>query len=229
MLRAPCIVIALSLVVFALDEAACFGPGAPSEAPPARAVTGASLGPSTVTLANDADAGAIAYVAFGPDSQLTSADACGSDAGTCSFSLPPKSVLELPVLGRYANLTVSFDEPVTCGSTKAEVNVNNPAWYDVVDVSLVDGFNRAVTLAVIDGAGDHALHVSSPSGNEAAFGVYPLGCDVCVARQRPPCPQTPGPGTRAGCKAGTQDKPQVPCQYQGPTLHGGSRVFVRAG
>ena len=81
-----------------------------------------------------------------------------------------------------------------------------------------------------DRAGKHVLGpVTSPSGNEEAFGVFPDGCDVCVARLDPPCGFRKG---KTGCKAGVDPyHPKVPCQYQAPGpasgKSGGSRVVVR--
>jgi hypothetical protein len=50
-----------------------------------------------------------------------------------------------------------------------------------------------------------------------------LGCDICTARDNPPCGIAKG---KEGCKAGTQYKPDVPCQNQGKKMGGGSVVVV---
>jgi hypothetical protein len=134
--------------------------------------------------------------------------------------LQPKSSQELPTGGSYLNVTISFNSPATCGNTKAEVNVNNPSWYDVTDVSLVDGFSNFI---VIDANGTKIVP-HGKSGNEKAFGVYPLGCDACALRLNPPCGFPAG--TKDGCKGGTQYKPDVPCQYQGPMKGGGGSIKV---
>ena len=65
---------------------------------------------------------------------------------------------------------------------------------------------------------------NGPSGNDQLVGVYPFGCDVCVARQNPPCGIPKG---TAGCKGGTQYKPDVPCQWQGTTMGGGTVATLR--
>ena len=126
-----------------------------------------------------------------------------------------------PVHGAWLNATFSFEAPVTCNTTKAEVNVNNPAWYDILDVSLVDGFNKALRIDV--SGGTTLGPVWSIYGNEKSFGVFPNGCDICTARQSPPCGMSPG---RDGCKSGTQYKPDVPCQYQGSTMGGGGSYRI---
>jgi hypothetical protein len=118
------------------------------------------------------------------------------------------------------NATLSAGQPVSCGSTKAELNVNHPGAFDVVDVSLVDGFN--VKMA-INFNGTILGPPVGKEGNEKVFGVYPLGCDICTARQSPPCGI---PAGGPGCKAGTQYKPDVPCQAQGPTVGGGGSVKI---
>lgn len=178
------------------------------------------------TIANDTNASVAVFVAFGANSVVNAASwsVCGvpADAGAllnCSFPLTPKTALSLPLAKQYLNATVSFNAPVGCGTTKAEININNPAWYDVVDVSLVDGFSNRIKLE-IDGT---SITPTGPSGNAEVLGVFPLGCDICTARQNPPCGQSPG---STGCKAGTQYDPKPPCQYQGKTMGGGSTVRV---
>ena len=39
-------------------------------------------------------------------------------------------------------MALAFNAQVTCGSTKAEVLDNNRNWFDILDVSVVDGFNE---------------------------------------------------------------------------------------
>ena len=126
--------------------------------------------------------------------------------------------------GKYLNATIGFGGTVMCGTTKAELNLNNPKWYDVADVSLVDGFSTKIEISV---KGRDGLKKLGPplgkEGNEKVFGLFPLGCDICTARQSPPCGMKPG---KDGCKSGTQYKPDVPCQYQGPVMGGGSAYKV---
>ena len=170
------------------------------------------------------------YVSFGSDSVVTSATwtVCkGQPKLTCSFALPQSTTQALPTGGSFLNATIAFGMPVGCGATKAELNLNNPAWaHDTTDVSLVDGFNVPVELVVRDTAGVHTFTAAAATGNEKAIGVFPKGCDICVAREHPPCGISPGTD---GCKAGTQYKPEPVCQYQGPErpAGGGSSVTVR--
>jgi hypothetical protein len=183
--------------------------------------------PSTALLDNRSGKDTTVYVAFGADSQVTSEsfEFCkGQPKLVCSFPLKAGAVQPLDTGGKYLNGTFSFGASVGCGSTKAELNLNNPKWYDVVDISLVDGFNVPIVMEVHDATGSHTFEAKSISGNEKSMGVYPNGCDICVAREHPPCGMQPG---KDGCKGGTQYKPDVPCQYQGPTMSGGSQVTVR--
>ncbi len=176
------------------------------------AVTNTSGEPTTV------------YVTFGGDSSVRGWSFCADVPGGCRFQLADKATRDLPTSSEHLNATLSFGGPVACGRTKVELNVNNPSWYDVVDISLVDGFDQAVQVVAKDDRGSTTLGpVRSSTGNQAAFGVYPLGCDVCTAREDPPCGIPKG---RDGCKAGSQYHPDVPCQYQGVTMGGGSDVTV---
>jgi len=185
---------------------------------------------STVGVANDTDASATVFIAFGSNSVVLPSspgwEFCPSGGLklNCSFSLKARTTQKLPLAGQYLNATISFDKPVTCETTKAELNLNNPAWFDVMDVSLVDGWNKIIALDVGDSSGRKTFGPVGPKNNEKALGVYPFGCDICVARQSPPCGFPKG---KDGCKGGTQFAPDVPCQYQGPTMGGGSMVTVR--
>jgi hypothetical protein len=210
----------LSFVTLALLLTACPKPTLPDAGPVPGAADAASAG--SVTIANATDADEVVYFSFGADSTVLPAawPFCTASAPlNCSFKLKAHVGQVLPSSG-YLNVTMAFGGAVACGSTKAELNVNNPAWYDVVDVSLVDGYSNKVSIA-IDGK------VLGPpvgkEGNEKVYGVFPLGCDICVARKSPPCGMKPG---RDGCKAGTQYKPDVPCQHQGSKMGGGSTIVV---
>lgn len=176
---------------------------------------------TTVVVENATTVDTTVYVAFGADSQVTASNwpFCSGEGLNCSFSLAKKSTQPLLTHAQYLNATFSFFHPVTCGTTKAEVNVNNPNWYDVADISLVDGFNVPVEM---DFAGQKLI-VTSAKGNETAFGVYPDGCDICTGRAAPPCGQS---RNNEGCKSGTQFDPSVPCQAQGSVLGGGSNAVV---
>jgi len=173
------------------------------------------------------------YVAFGADSAITVADwsFCVSPSGlTCNFPLTGSRVL--PTGGKYLNVSLAFGGAVGCGNTKAELNVNNPNWYDVFDVSLVDGYSNKIKIIYMPPKSDAGVVLGPPAGatgNEKILGVFPVGCDVCVARCRPPCGIKADckPGTD-GCKSGTQYKPDVPCQYQGAVKGGGGSVEVIA-
>jgi hypothetical protein len=203
---------------------------APAPAPGVAAPS-ANAHPSTVDLLNESSVNIMAFIAFGADSVVlpASIQACNVDAGlTCQFMLPAHGLVSLPLDGKYLNATISFGAPVSCGSTKAEVNVNNPKWYDVTDISLVDGYSNGMLMDIEDASGKHRLGpVASGSGNQNMDGVFPLGCDICVQRQHPPCGMQPGPMNGDGCKKGTQYNPTPPCQYQGPTMGGGSKVVVK--
>lgn len=184
-------------------------------------------GTSTLSVENDTDADTIVYIAFGANSVVLPASwsFCTATSNlTCNFALSAHGQKDLPLGGQFLNATMAFGAAVGCGSTKAEMTLNNPAWYDVADVSLVDGYSNRIA---IDVNGDvNGTKLGPPlgrDGNEKVFGLFPYGCDICVARQSPPC-GIPAGGN--GCKAGTQYAPDVPCQYQGTVMGGGSAVKV---
>ena len=194
-----------------------------------------------VSIVNQTANAAMVYISFAADSAITQgnwASFCSGSGRNCQFSLPGNGTQALPnPSGAYLNFTTAFNSPVGCGATKAEVNVNNPSWYDILDVSLVDGYTNNVAIVVTQNSG--TLTTLGPpngqNGNESVYGLYPYGCDVCVARCSPPCGiaksnpllgcdgtcnNCQGNGTD-GCKTGTQTSPTVPCQYQGTQLGGG--------
>lgn len=188
------------------------------------AVTKNEVSTTPLSIVNLSKKSSTVYVAFGADSSVQSSSwsfCNGSSALNCSFDLPPNIPLDLPTNGAYLNATFSFGSPVVCGVTKAEVNLNNPNWYDIVDISLVDGYSHSISIN-IDGT---TIAPNTPdAGNAETFGVYPEGCDLCVARSNlTPCGMTPG---SVGCKAGSQYAPAVPCQYQGTVMGGGSTVVI---
>jgi len=188
----------------------------------------ASCERATASIANKTGNAVMVYVAFGADSAVTSFPFCTPTGRLgCKFGLlnGDEQFLPLGITGRYLNATFSVSGPVTCGVTKFELNLNNPSWYDIVDISLVDGFSTKIGISAKDSAGTHALGpVTSQTDNEKAFGVYPYGCDICVARSSPPCGIPKG---HEGCKTGPdQYHPDVPCQYQGTNKGGGSVVRV---
>lgn len=167
------------------------------------------------------------YVSFGADSVVQPADwqSLCAITGPLNSRCALKGATVLPVRG-YLNATFAFGAPVGCGSTKAEVNINNPKWFDVLDVSLVDGASNAVGIVyTAPGSAPVQLGPNVRGDNSKVFGVFPLGCDICTARQNPPCGIAPG---KDGCKKGTQYKPDVPCQVQGTIKGGGGTVVVSA-
>jgi hypothetical protein len=180
-------------------------------------------GTSTASVTNATGAAASVYVAFGTDSVVLppSWTFCTSIGPLgCTFQLAANGSQVLPLGGQYLNATISFNSVVGCGVTKAELNLNNPNWYDIIDISLVDGWSNNVSIQV----GSTTLGPTlGKTGNEKVLGVFPLGCDICVARQNPPCGISKGTD---GCKTGSQYNPDAICQYQGSVKGGGSAVTV---
>lgn len=210
-------------------------PSAASSVPLAVASKSAA-GSASVVVSNDTGATAEVHVAFGAGSVIqpsnwssfcTPPPSDGAVAQTCHFALRGSESRRLPLEGKWLNATLAFNATPSCGSTKAELNVNNPSWYDIVDVSLVDGYNNKIKITALEPAADASSVVlgppAGPTGNERVFGVFPFGCDICVARQSPPCGIKPG---KEGCKTGSQYNPDVPCQYQGTVKGGGTAVTV---
>lgn len=187
-------------------------------------------GASTLAVKNETGDPTIVFFSFGADSAVLPTDwskACRpSSKLNCQLSLPGQGYQDLPLSGRYLNTTLAFGTVVGCGSTKAELNLNNPKWYDTTDISLVDGYSNNVAIDLVEASETKTLGPTlGKEGNEKAYGVFPLGCDICVARQKPPCGQGPGKG---GCKTGPdQYRPDVPCQHKGSVMGGGTRVTVR--
>jgi len=188
-----------------------------------------ALPDSTVIVFNDAPDDTVVSIAFGSTSMITAAswNFCNDgSAPSCVFPLKSRAIQPLPIGSQYLNATIVFGAPtVGCGSTKAELNINNPIWHDIMDVSLVDGYSNGIVIEVTDTSGKTKLGPPiGRTGNDKVFGLYPLGCDICVARQQPSCGMSPG---KDGCKTGGQYNPDVPCQYQGPATFGGSTIVVK--
>lgn len=178
---------------------------------------------SVLVVSNETSSDATVYVAFQTGSTLKPKHwpfCMPTSELTCQFQLKVNGNRSLPLVGRLLLATIAFNAPVTCGSTKAELTLNDPAWYDTADISLVDGWN--VDMAV-SADGTKLGPTKGKTGNELVFGVFPLGCDICVARQQPPCGIPTGTD---GCKKGTQYKPEVPCQWQGTKMGGGSTIRI---
>jgi len=184
--------------------------------------------PTTMIVTNPTGKDVTVYVSFGANSKLNASSwksFCKvASPLNCSFPLGSTKSQTLPLGGKYLNATFAFNAPVGCGATKAEVNINNPAWFDILDISLVDGFNVPVGMERKDDKGVLRFGpVLSAKNNEKVYGVYPYGCDICVSRKSPPCGIPTGTD---GCKKGTQYKPEVPCQYQGPVKGGGGAAIT---
>lgn len=173
---------------------------------------------------NSSASNALVYVVFSASSDVNPSDwsfCAQSGPLSCYFTIAANESQSLPTQNRHLNATMSFNAPVGCGSTKAEININDPKWYDTLDISLVDGFNEPIQLTY---DGQTIGRVTDSVNNEKAFGVYPMGCDLCVAKSdQTPCGMTPG---NYGCKSGTQYEPDVPCQYQGKSMGGGSSNVI---
>ena len=189
--------------------------------------TQVTLTMAQVALANPATTSV--YFSFGADSKIQAADWASfctvTSPLTCNFTMTGSQALPNPQ-GKYLNVTLAFGAAVGCGGTKAEINVNNPTWFDILDVSLVDGYSNKIEIDYTPPGSTTATKLGPPlgkDGNEKVLGVFPYGCDICTARQKPPCGIAAG-GT--GCKAGTQYKPDVPCQFQGAVKGGGGTVVV---
>jgi hypothetical protein len=223
---------ALLLVCLAGCRSGCdfsCSPSSGGDAAPAPAA-GAS-----VAVVNATKTATTAYVSFAADSAVRSFPFCAPDGGNpCSFPLGPSALQALPTGGAYLNITLSFGAPPSCNVTVAEVTVN-AAGQDTTDVSLVNGYNAALEVDVVGPDGGKLPRVGpplGPAGNERVFGVYPLGCDICVARTPPvpcgipACGSSPNDGGQGcGCKSGGQYDPAVPCQYN-PVPKGASYSVV---
>ena len=183
---------------------------------------------TSLTVHNAKTTATTVYVAFGSDSVVGVADwsFCTGSGLNCNFSVAAGTSKPLPNPNNaYVNATFSFDHAVGCGVTKAEVNVNNPDWYDTLDVSLVDGYSNKIEISVTPTKKPQVIlgPPAGETGNEKVLGLFPFGCDICVERQNPPCGISKG---KTGCKAGTQYDPDVPCQWQGPYKGGGGYATI---
>lgn len=173
----------------------------------------------SVTLTNKQSVPTTVSINFGADSQITADDLegfCSSPTGSnlnCRLTLTGNESKPLPNPSfKYVNMTLAFNALVGCGATKAEMTLNNPKWHDVLDVSVVDGFNEKIQITITP-TGGAATTLGPPKGqlgNQKVFGVFPYGCDLCAAIKGPPC----GNAGKEQCKGGTETKPDVICQYQ---------------
>ena len=181
--------------------------------------------PTILQVRNATEGQTEAFFTFGADSIVRPSDwvlCMTRTQDTCGFPVAADTSVTLPTKEKYLNATVTFGGLAACGSTKAEL-IGNPTWYSVMDISLVDGYDSQISIEVTDSSGTHVLAPNGRDNNEQSLGVYPYGCDICVARQNPPCDLAPGTD---GCKSGTQYAPTVPCQYQGPDRGGGGKIVI---
>lgn len=182
--------------------------------------------PGDPVVVNATDSSVAVNVAFSSVSTVLPSgwSFCQNDASTglsCTFSIEPNGQQVLPTGGSYLNATMAFNGQVACGTTEVELNINNPSWYDIIDISLVNGYSNKVSIEV---SGTKLGPPNGATGNETVFGVFPLGCDLCTSRSSAtPCGMSPGSD---GCKKGSQYDPDVPCQYQGSTMGGGSSIII---
>ncbi len=197
-----------------------------------------------VTICNQSSNSATVYISFYPTSVIGVADwqsFCSGSGLNCQFTLASGASQALPnANGKWLNFNVGFNNTGCAGNgtTLGEVNVNNPTFYDILDVSLVNGYNSNIKIVATPNSGS-AVTLGPPNGmtgNETVYGVYPFACDVCVARCNPPCGYSKsnplncgdvgtcsncqGNGTD-GCHTGSQNQPDIACQYQGTQLGGG--------
>ena len=180
-----------------------------------------SGGHATARVINASDAGTMVYVSFGADSKVHPSDwasFCARVPSGCAFPLDADAEHALPADGKALSVNVSFDQPGSCagsGIDLGEFTINSGA-YDTADISMVNGWNADMEVRV---AGSKTLGpTAGPDSGAGSYGIYPNGCDICVARQKPPCPwQTPcggpdGGGAACGCQGGTQYNPSPVCQ-----------------
>jgi hypothetical protein len=205
--------LSLLLASICLLFAACSrcNPG-PAPTPDGATDAASDAGPtgSTATVTNRTDAATTVYLSFGTNSQAW--PPCG-DAGGCSFPLAPGASQPLPTAGLPLNATLAFGAVPGCGVSLAEFNFAIPGWsQDTANISLVNGQNANIE---IDVSGYQTLGPTTSGSNATVYGVYPVACDICVARSQPPCGFDASGCTEAGscgCKAGSQYSPTVPCQ-----------------
>jgi len=187
--------------------------------PPTPGPTPSDVGPlpSTAAVLNNTKTPTTVYVSFGGNSKVGPADwtsFCTAVPSGCSFPLAAGASQLLPSFGKPLNATLAFDQAPGCGTTLAEFNLSIPGWaLDTANISLVNGWNSNVSIEVSDAA--TLGPTNGADANADAYGVFPVACDLCVARGSPPCGYDAGGCTEAGscgCKSGTQYNPTVPCQ-----------------
>ena len=208
-------VIPVSLVFSCVGLRSCPPTPGPADASTADASVAEAGTQSTAVVINGTLASTTVYASFGANSKVGPANwsFCG-DEGGCAFPLLPGASQLLPTLGQPLNVTLAFGQAPGCGTSLAELNVNISGWSeDTANISLVNGWNADLSIGVSDAA--TLGPTRGPDANADVFGVYPVACDVCVARSGPPCGYSAAGCTTAGscgCKGGTQYDPTVPCQ-----------------
>ena len=170
----------------------------------------------TVRITNRQGTQAQVYINFAADSVLKPTDVpfCKVTGSTqLRVYARREQFADIPnPQAKYLNMALSFNAQVTCGSTKAEVLVNNPNWFDILDVSVVDGFNEKIQINLTP-TGGSTTQLGPPVGklgNQKVFGVFPYGCTICAGIKNAPCGDAGG----GECKSGSESKPDVLCQYQ---------------
>jgi hypothetical protein len=164
------------------------------------------------------------YASFAPNSAVKGWDFCRSVPSGCAFELPAETARDLPTGGNLLSVNFSFGKAGDCagtGTTLGEMTINTgEAKNDTADVSLVNGWNADVEVTI---SGAQTLGPTDGGASGAGlFGVYPNGCDICVARQPPlacpwqtPCGSPTDGGAPCGCQGGSQYAPSPPCQQTG--------------
>jgi len=176
------------------------------------------------TIRNQQEGEATVYISFAETScvrpEAWSSFCNMTDSGNCNFKLEGEGTENdsrvLPLTrepnctDNSGNFTIFFNAPPSqsCDKTQVEANFDINGM-DNYDISLVNGFNEPVSIEVSPGM--NAGPVTSMDGNQEVPGVFPLGCDACAERLKPPCGYTPG--DNGECHAGTQFDPKPPCQF----------------
>jgi hypothetical protein len=201
---------------------------------------------SEAAVKNESGKSTTVWASFSPDSKVTREDwisFCKPVTSGCMFHLGVDEIRYLQTSGKFLSVNLSFGQPGSCegtGVTLGEMSLNTSNNHDTVDISMVNGWNVDIKIdiapknapkdASFGGLGAVTLGpTDGPDSGALRLGVFPNGCDICVARQKPPCPwQTPcgtpdGGGVACGCQGGTQYNPSPVCQEQ---ISQGSLVTV---
>jgi hypothetical protein len=135
----------------------------------------------------------------------------------CSFTIPANQTKSIEFSkGCTVSPAIAVDNLPwgPCPTTLGELTLSDGNT-DTYDISLVNGFNVAMTLA--PGSGQ-TISAAAATGNHANPGVYPLGCDICTGTENPPVwPGCPGTNYPSECHAGSQFDPTPPCHLSQPS------------